>query len=117
VSGSYAGAPPMDLFPAVGSSLIGAGDPAYAVAIDFTGVARGASVAVGASGRAAGGNPGWQLVADFKGLPAGAGDGGVDGGGGGGEAGGCCQTASTPATSAALAAVVALALRRRRRVS
>ena len=109
------GAPPMDLFPRVGSSLIGAGDPAHAVAIDFNGVARTAGVDVGAYAFAAGGNPGWQLAADFKGFPVGGGD--VDAGvdGGGGEAGGCCQTGATPAAPTALGLLVALALARRRR--
>ncbi len=118
VSGGYAGAPPMDLFPAPGSSLIGAGDPAYAVAIDFNGVARGASVDVGAYAFAAGGNPGWQLTTDFKGFPAGGGDvdAGVDGGGGD-ETGGCCQTGGAPSAPLALGALVLVALRRRRRVN
>lgn len=115
VSGGYAGAPPMDLFPRVGASLIGAGDPAHAVAIDFNGVARAAGVDVGAYAFAAAGNPGWQLAADFKGFPVGGGD--VDAGvdGGGGEAGGCCQTGATPAAPTALGLLVALALARRRR--
>ena len=115
VRGGYGGAPPLDLFPAAGSSLTGAGDPAFAVAIDFNGVARGASVDVGAYAFAAGGNPGWQLAADFTGCPAGGGD--VDAGvdGGGGEAGGCCQTGTPPTAPAALGVLVTLALRRRRR--
>jgi MYXO-CTERM domain-containing protein len=117
VSGGYGGAPPMDLFPAAGSSLIGAGDPAYAVAIDFNGVARGASVDVGAYAFAAAGNPGWELTTDFKGFPAGSGgvDAGVDGGGD--EAGGCCQTGGAPGAPLALGLLVIAALRRRRRVS
>lgn len=116
VSGGYGGAPPMDLYPAPGSSLIGAGDPAYAVAIDFNGIARGASVDVGAYAFAAGGNPGWQLTTDFKGFPAGSGgmDAGVDGGGGD-EAGGCCQTGGAPGAPLALGLAVVAALRLRRR--
>lgn len=114
VSGSYAGAPPMDLYPRAGSPLIGAGDPAYAVAIDFNGVARGPSVDVGAYAATAAANPGWQLTTDFKGFPAGGGgvDAGVDGGGA--DAGGCCQTGGAPPTWLAVAVALAVARRRPR---
>ncbi|MEZ4398509.1 MAG: right-handed parallel beta-helix repeat-containing protein [Kofleriaceae bacterium] len=123
VSGGYAGAPPMDLFPAVGSTLIGAGDPAYAVADDWNGTPRGGTVDVGAYAFAATGNPGWQLAADFKQFPGGVVP-GDDGGGGDGDAGttgatpasGCCQTGGRPArASLVLALLVVVVVVRRRR--
>jgi MYXO-CTERM domain-containing protein len=80
VGGSFAGAPPADLFPAAGGALVGAGDPAYAVTDDFNCLARpGEAPDVGAYGFDAEGNPGWTIAAGFK-TCAGEG-GGTDGGG------------------------------------
>jgi hypothetical protein len=115
VAASYAGAPPMDLFPRVGSSLIGAGDPRFAVADDWNTTARGGTVDVGAYTYDAGGNPGWQLAEGWKDFPGGAppGDGGLDGGSAGdGDGGGCCDAG---ADAPPLAVIAALALVRRRR--
>jgi len=73
VAGTYAGAPPMDLFPAPGGALVGVADPAYPAGDDFNCLARdGADV--GAYGFARGGNPGWTLQAGFKSCANGGGD-------------------------------------------
>jgi hypothetical protein len=68
VSASYAGAPPMDLYPASGGALIGAGDTSWVTDDDFNGTARGGVSDVGAYKFAAGGNPGWMLMSGFKGT-------------------------------------------------
>jgi MYXO-CTERM domain-containing protein len=70
VSASYAGAPPMDVFPANGSALVGAGDPRYAAADDFNGTPRNGAADVGAYLFDAAGNPGWTLDEGFKGEVA-----------------------------------------------
>lgn len=86
VAGSFAGAPPADLFPATGGALVGAGDPAYAVTEDFNCLARsGEAPDVGAYGFDAAGNPGWTIAAAFK-TCAGEG-GGSEGGDSTGDAG------------------------------
>jgi uncharacterized protein (TIGR03382 family) len=65
VGGSFAGAPPMDLFPAPSGALVGVADAAYPASDDFNCLARdGADV--GAYGFGKGGNPGWMLQAGFK---------------------------------------------------
>ena len=66
VSAGYSGAPPIDAFPAPGSALIGAGDPAYATSRDFNGNPRNGAVDAGAYAFAEGGNPGWAITAGFK---------------------------------------------------
>ena len=68
VNGHYNGAPPIDVFPAPGSALIGAGDPAYVPASDFNGTLRNGNVDAGAYAFDAAGNPGWSLSPGFKGL-------------------------------------------------
>lgn len=73
VAGTYAGAPPMDLFPAPGGALVGVADPAYPAGDDFNCLARDGSD-VGAYGVARGGNPGWALQAGFKSCADGGGD-------------------------------------------
>lgn len=65
VAGHYRGAPPIDLFPAPGSALIGAGTASYRAERDFNGTLR-TSTDAGAYQYSAGGNPGWQIVAGFK---------------------------------------------------
>jgi hypothetical protein len=80
VAGSFAGAPPIDLFPASGGALVGAGDPAYAETDDFNCLVRpGEAPDVGAYGFDAAGNPGWTIDAAFKDC---AGEGGGTEGGG-----------------------------------
>ena len=66
VNGNYAGAPPVDPFPADGSALIGAGDPAYTTIVDFNGSVRSGSSDVGAYHYWPGGNPGWVITEGFK---------------------------------------------------
>lgn len=65
VAAHYRGAPPIDVFPAVGSTLIGAGDARYLAERDFNGTLRTGADA-GAYQFSAGGNPGWQISAAFK---------------------------------------------------
>ncbi len=73
---SYAGMPPIDVFPAVGSALLGAGDPAHAVTDDFNCQGRpGGALDAGAYAFAAAGNPGWIITEGFKDC---AGEGGSD---------------------------------------
>jgi hypothetical protein len=67
VAGHYRGTPPIDVFPAPGSALIGAGSASYRAERDFNGTLR-TSTDAGAYQLAAGGNPGWQIVAGFKPL-------------------------------------------------
>ena len=66
VDGSYAGAPPMDLFPTAGGALVGAGSTDHVAADDFNGTARMGVADIGAYAFAAGGNPGWVIMAGFK---------------------------------------------------
>jgi len=67
VSASYAGLPPMDLFPATGGALPAAGETAHVTADDFNGTARAGVADVGAYVHDSQGNPGWALAAGFKG--------------------------------------------------
>lgn len=66
VNGHYNGAPPIDPFPAPGSALIGAGDPAYSTTADFNGTPRSGTPDAGAYAHDPNGNPGWQITAGFK---------------------------------------------------
>jgi len=66
VNGHYNGTPPIGPFPAPGSALIGAGDPAYASAVDFNGTPRSGTPDAGAYAYDASGNPGWQITTGFK---------------------------------------------------
>jgi hypothetical protein len=68
VSAHLNGAPPIDVFPKAGSSLIGAGAAQYVTGTDFNGNARNGAADVGAYRYQAGGNPGWTLAAGFKGT-------------------------------------------------
>ncbi|MBL8924464.1 MAG: right-handed parallel beta-helix repeat-containing protein [Myxococcaceae bacterium] len=90
VSASYANLPPNDVFPKTGSALIGAGLASAAPPDDFNGTARSTPTTVGAYQFAAA-NPGWTVVAGFKGTMGGGSAGGGSAGGGsagGGSAGG-----------------------------
>jgi len=72
VGADYDGAPPIDVFPATGSALIGAGAPEYAVTEDFNGTPRAANSDAGAYRYSENGNPGWVLAAEFKTFDPGA---------------------------------------------
>lgn len=66
VDGHFGGAPPIDLFPADGGALIGAGSASHVVDLDFNGAPRNGAADVGAYSYQSGGNPGWPLSAAFK---------------------------------------------------
>ena len=70
-NGHFKGVPPIDLFPAVGSALIGVGDPTYVTAFDFNGNARSGNADVGAYLFDSGGNPGRPIAAWFRNRSAG----------------------------------------------
>jgi len=69
IDGNFIGAPPIDPFPAPGSSLIGAGDPDYATEEDFNGNPRNGVADAGAYKYQQNGNPGWSISTDFKSSP------------------------------------------------
>ncbi|MEM7151506.1 MAG: right-handed parallel beta-helix repeat-containing protein [Myxococcota bacterium] len=91
IDGHFGGAPPIDVFPAAGGSLVDAGDPAHVVDDDFNTLSRGAMVDAGAYGFDPAGNPGWSIAAEFKEFPK-------DDGGGetGGEDTGSDETGTPP---------------------
>jgi hypothetical protein len=96
VDGHYGGAPPIDVFPAVGSALIEAGDSAHAVEDDFNGTARQGTLDVGAYRFHPDGNPGWPIGEGFKELPEpGGDDGGTGTDAGDGDTGGGTSGADT----------------------
>lgn len=66
VAADYSGTLPQDVFPATGSLLNGAGDPAWTVAGDFNGTPREGTTDTGAYRYAPGGNPGWPIGPGFK---------------------------------------------------
>ena len=66
VAGHYDGAPPIDVFPAQGSALIGAGAAQHVADFDFNGTPRGGAADAGAYKFDPDGNPGWKLAAGFK---------------------------------------------------
>jgi len=66
VAASYAGAPPIDVFPAPGSALIEAGDSDYVTGVDFNNNLRGGTADVGAYAFSDDGNRGWEIAAFFK---------------------------------------------------
>ena len=118
-NGSYAGAPPMDLFPRAGSPLVAGGDVTYVTGDDYNGRPRNGVADVGAYAFAPGGNPGPAIGPGIK-PPTGTsgdGDGGLDGGDlSMTQPGGCCQTGrAVPASSVLAAGLLAVLLRRRRR--
>ena len=67
-SASYSGSLPQDVFPTVGSILVGAASPTYLDLDDFNGLPRSGAPDIGAYRWAPGGNPGWTLAEDFKEL-------------------------------------------------
>jgi hypothetical protein len=74
VDGHFRGRPPIDLFPAPGSALIGAGDSRYATSLDFNGRSHSTPPDAGAYRFQAGGNPGWAITTGFKAASELAGD-------------------------------------------
>lgn len=93
VDASYAGAPPMDVFPASGSAVVGAGSDTYGAPDDFNGTPRSGSMDAGAYAYGDAGNPGWTLGPSFKDStpgpsPGTGGSGGSPGTGGAGGSGG-----------------------------
>lgn len=66
VSANYDGEPPVDLFPAAGSSLIGAGTAEFVAPTDFNGRSRAGSADAGAYRFDEGGNPGWVISTWFR---------------------------------------------------
>jgi MYXO-CTERM domain-containing protein len=88
VSASYAGAPPMDVFPAPGGALVGSGDATTVVEDDFNCTQRPAGTPdAGAYLADPSGNPGWTLQAGFKECGGGGGDDGTTDDGGLDESG------------------------------
>jgi hypothetical protein len=65
---AHYGVPPIDVFPKAGSALTGAASAAHAASGDFNGTSRAGSNDVGAYRYNAAGNPGWRIVAGFKGA-------------------------------------------------
>jgi len=68
VAASFAGTPPMDLFPKTGGALPAAGTAQYVTGFDFNGTPRNGVADVGAYAYRAGDNPGWLLAASFKAM-------------------------------------------------
>lgn len=68
VDARYRGRPPIDLFPAEGSALIGAGVAAHVSEVDFNGVARDGIADAGAYAFDEAGNPGWPIDSSVKSL-------------------------------------------------
>lgn len=126
VDGHFGGAPPIDVFPAVGGALVGAGDPAHVIDDDFNTLARDGEADVGAYRFDPEGNPGWTIAEEFKDFPDdgggtttggdesgdGSGDGDTQGTGGGqddtagdggsaGEGGGTIGSAGTVSSAGA----------------
>lgn len=95
VGANLGGTVPNDVFPKMGSALIGAGLAPAAPMDDFNGTTRTMPTTVGAYQSAAM-NPGWTIAAGFKAMSAG-------GGAGGGSAGGASAGGTASAGGAASA--------------
>lgn len=67
--GSWAGGPPIDVFPSPGGALVGAGDPVHAHSEDFNTLPHSDPPDAGAYAFVRGGNPGWAIAAEFKEFP------------------------------------------------
>jgi hypothetical protein len=93
VSAHFDGAPPIDVFPATGSSLIAAGDGAHVTELDFNGTPRRGIADVGAYAYAAAGNPGWTVGEGFKGSVPTGGSGGTGASAGDEDEGCSCRAA------------------------
>lgn len=127
VNASFDGAPPMDVFPALGSTLEGAGSMAHVAVDDFNGTLRGGVADVGAYALSTDGNPGWALDAAFKtstpnNTPGAGGSGGNPGGSGGtpgasngGGSSGCSVRSSGGGSADLLAMIWAFGMLARRR--
>lgn len=63
---SFSGAVPNDVFPRAGGALVGAGDMAHVVELDFEGRPRRGVADVGAYAFGDGDDPGWTLAEGFK---------------------------------------------------
>lgn len=96
VGASYSGAPPNDVFPAVGSALIGAANTTHLPEDDFNGTAREGSNDVGAYRFDESGNPGWTLAPEFKAELEQPGEGGGGNGAGGGPGNGGGNSGGAP---------------------
>ncbi len=68
IDARFGGVPPLDLFPAGGSALAGAGVTEHLAELDFNGTPRAGIADAGAYRFQAGGNPGWALAPGFKGA-------------------------------------------------
>ena len=92
IGASFSGAPPNDVFPAVGSLLVGAANATQLVSDDFNGTPRAGALDAGAYKFDPAGNPGWTLTPGPKSdVPAGeggSGEGGAAAQGGGSSQGG-----------------------------
>jgi hypothetical protein len=66
VNGHFSGAPPLDVFPVLGSALIAGGAAQYVTELDFNGQRRDGAADTGAYAFSMHGNPGWTLAAAFK---------------------------------------------------
>jgi len=66
IGASYSGVLPQDVFPANGSGLVAAADPAWRALDDFNLGPRESTDDIGAYRAAGGTNPGWVLTAGFK---------------------------------------------------
>ncbi len=113
VSAGWGGAPPIDVFPAAGGALVGAGDTDHVVEHDFNATPRAGVADVGAYAFAESGNPGWTIAEGFKEVggttpgtdggppPGDGGAGGTDAGGGVGDGGGAGDGGGTGADAGA----------------
>jgi hypothetical protein len=68
LSAHYNGRPPIDVFPALDSALIDAGNPNFLVTDDFNGTPRSGTADAGAYKMDKNGNPGWIIGEAFKSL-------------------------------------------------
>ncbi len=66
VAADYSGEPPVDAYPAAGSALAGAADPARVTGSDFNGTDRQGVADAGAYRAGEARNPGWTVRAGFK---------------------------------------------------
>jgi MYXO-CTERM domain-containing protein len=104
VGASFSGTVPNDVFPAMGSGLIGAGDVMHLVMDDFNGTPRGGAADVGAYEFDPAGNPGWPLAPGPKGETP-VGEPGGSGGGGGQPSGGSAGSGGAPSSGSGGAGV------------
>jgi MYXO-CTERM domain-containing protein len=106
VGASFSGVAPNDVFPSVGSGLVGAGDVMHIVMDDFNGTPREGAADVGAYKFDPSGNQGWPLGPGAKGDTPVAEPGGS--GGGAGQSSGSSGSAGTSSSGAGAAMVPGL---------